>query len=86
MYSELLGVALDEEVSVLLGVILIASVEVWHEIIVEVVVAAHTHKKYTFGYRLGCIVCTELVRNLVERCLEVLDLLVEGYATNLYDQ
>lgn len=58
MYSELLGIALDEEISVLLGVILIASVEVWHEIIVEVVVAAHTNKNYAFGYRLGRVVCS----------------------------
>ena len=46
-YSELISVLLDQEVSILLGIILVSGRVIGHEIIIKVVVASQSHEEQT---------------------------------------
>lgn len=82
-YSKLSGVLLNQEISILLGIVPIASVVVGHHVIVQVVIASHPHKEDAFGNGLCYSISTKPVCDLVERVPKVTDLLVEGNATHL---
>lgn len=74
---------MNQKICILLSIILILSRIIRHKVIVEVVIAAHSNKKYTPSKSLSHIRGTKIVCDLIERVLEVLDLLVEWNPTNL---
>jgi hypothetical protein len=75
---ELLCVLLHEQRGVLVAVVLVAGVVVGHEVVVEVVVAAHAHVEDAARQRRRQLPrAAQLRGQQVHRLLEVFDLLVE---------
>ena len=82
-YGELAFVLLNQEISVLLSIELVPGGVIGHEVVVQVVIAAHSHEKYAFGKGLCYIRCSQIVCNSIKCVLEVLKLLIKRYSTNL---
>lgn len=82
-HSELLRILADQQVRVLFSIVLISSGVIWHKIVIEVVVASHSHKEYAPSDGFSHLPCPYIVTNLIQRVLEVSDLLIERYATHL---
>ena len=83
-YGEMIGVVLNQEISELVGVELVTGREIGHQVVVEIVVASHSNEEQASSHR----VCnghrnTGLAGHLIQRCLEVMNLLVEWYTPHL---
>lgn len=64
---------------------MILGVVIRHEVVVEVVIAAHPNKENGVSQSLTHILRTKIAFDLLKSALEVLDLLVERDTTDLHD-
>ena len=70
-HSELLRVLLSQEIGVLLTVILVSGWVVWHEVVVQIVVASHSHEEQAPSERACHVIGAEVFRDLIQSRLEV---------------
>lgn len=79
----MLGVLLNQKISVLLAIVLIPGRVIGHEVIVEVVIASHSNKEYGSAQCLGQFHSTQVACYLIKCVLKILNLLVKWYPAHL---